>query len=195
MDLRQVFRHTLLKFLSGATSRMDCSTSQVARQSEKSLWPPTWDVERKRYGCCQTKMLGVGFPSPKFTLRHGRFFQMRLAINSQCCHGFVCGCTILRCSGTARCELLRNWRSACGKLPLFLASHETIQYTRYHTDNLCGCRKAWCHVVQVFFENLRFVYCVPKSVCKIKPGAGCWVCTAFSSAPKTRSTVIRRPNL
>lgn len=37
VDLRQVFRHTLLKFFLGATSRMDCSTSQVARQSEKSL--------------------------------------------------------------------------------------------------------------------------------------------------------------
>ncbi|HEY4623149.1 MAG TPA: MmcB family DNA repair protein [Solibacillus sp.] len=37
MDLRQVFGHILPKFFLGATSRMDCSTSQVARQSEKSL--------------------------------------------------------------------------------------------------------------------------------------------------------------
>lgn len=37
LDLRQVFGHTLPKCFLGATSRMDCSTSQVARQSEKSL--------------------------------------------------------------------------------------------------------------------------------------------------------------
>ena len=37
VDLRQVFGHTLPKCFLGATSRMDCSTSQVARQSEKSL--------------------------------------------------------------------------------------------------------------------------------------------------------------
>ena len=37
LDLRQVFGHILPKFFLGATSRMDCSTSQVARQSEKSL--------------------------------------------------------------------------------------------------------------------------------------------------------------
>lgn len=37
LDLRQVFGHLLPKFFLWATSRMDCSTSQVARQSGKSL--------------------------------------------------------------------------------------------------------------------------------------------------------------
>jgi len=36
VDLHQVFGHISLKFSSWATSRMDYSTSHVARQSEKS---------------------------------------------------------------------------------------------------------------------------------------------------------------
>ena len=66
--------HSALVF-SWATSRKDCSTSQVARQSEKSLWPPTWDVEWKDTDVATQKCWGGHFNHPRLRCGTTHFFE------------------------------------------------------------------------------------------------------------------------